>query len=123
MSESPMGGEGGDTTHLLPSVCPPGLSWSLQVVDLLNQAALITNDSKINILKQVSWWPHPAPAGWVFPLPCPHIPTVTLCPQVQELIINKDPTLLDNFLDVSGDGSSGWPGTDPEGCRMDPAQC
>uniref|UniRef100_A0A8B9MVK6 Symplekin n=1 Tax=Accipiter nisus TaxID=211598 RepID=A0A8B9MVK6_9AVES len=47
-----------------------GLSWSPQVVDLLNQAALITNDSKINILKQV-----------------------------QELIINKDPTLLDNFLD------------------------
>ncbi|NXF93467.1 SYMPK protein, partial [Eubucco bourcierii] len=40
------------------------------VVDLLNQAALISNDSKITILKQV-----------------------------QELIINKDPTLLDNFLD------------------------
>uniref|UniRef100_A0A8C5SVX3 Symplekin n=1 Tax=Laticauda laticaudata TaxID=8630 RepID=A0A8C5SVX3_LATLA len=41
-----------------------------QVVDLLNQAALIVNESKITILKQV-----------------------------QELIINKDPTLLDNFLD------------------------
>ncbi|NXV52623.1 SYMPK protein, partial [Uria aalge] len=41
-----------------------------QVVDLLNQAALISTDSKITILKQV-----------------------------QELIINKDPTLLDNFLD------------------------
>ncbi|XP_010224376.1 PREDICTED: symplekin, partial [Tinamus guttatus] len=40
------------------------------VVELLNQAALISNDSKINVLKQV-----------------------------QELIINKDPTLLDNFLD------------------------
>ncbi|KAM9588958.1 LOW QUALITY PROTEIN: symplekin-like [Morphnus guianensis] len=47
-----------------------GMSTSERVVDLLNQAALITNDSKINILKQV-----------------------------QELIINKDPTLLDNFLD------------------------
>uniref|UniRef100_A0A452SCX7 Symplekin n=1 Tax=Ursus americanus TaxID=9643 RepID=A0A452SCX7_URSAM len=46
------------------------LSPSFQVVDLLNQAALITNDSKITVLKQV-----------------------------QELIINKDPTLLDNFLD------------------------
>ncbi|XP_059574228.1 symplekin isoform X2 [Alligator mississippiensis] len=43
---------------------------SERVVDLLNQAALIGNDSKISILKQV-----------------------------QELIINKDPTLLDNFLD------------------------
>ncbi|KAG8143613.1 hypothetical protein E2320_000849 [Naja naja] len=41
-----------------------------KVVDLLNQAALIVNESKITILKQV-----------------------------QELIINKDPTLLDNFLD------------------------
>ncbi|KAM6228812.1 LOW QUALITY PROTEIN: symplekin [Spheniscus humboldti] len=47
-----------------------GMSTSERVVDLLNQAALISNDSKINILKQV-----------------------------QELIINKDPTLLDNFLD------------------------
>ncbi|KAM9590922.1 LOW QUALITY PROTEIN: symplekin-like [Morphnus guianensis] len=47
-----------------------GVSTSECVVDLLNQAALITNDSKINILKQV-----------------------------QELIINKDPTLLDSFLD------------------------
>ncbi|XP_068766208.1 symplekin [Struthio camelus] len=46
------------------------MSTSERVVDLLNQAALISNDSKINILKQV-----------------------------QELIINKDPTLLDNFLD------------------------
>ncbi|XP_049643197.1 symplekin isoform X2 [Suncus etruscus] len=47
-----------------------GMSTSERVVDLLNQAALITNDSKITTLKQV-----------------------------QELIINKDPTLLDNFLD------------------------
>lgn len=28
--------------------------------------------------------------------------------QVQELIINKDPTLLDNFLDVSGWEGPGW---------------
>ncbi|NXV20790.1 SYMPK protein, partial [Cepphus grylle] len=47
-----------------------GRSTSERVVDLLNQAALISTDSKITILKQV-----------------------------QELIINKDPTLLDNFLD------------------------
>uniref|UniRef100_A0A8C6Y9R1 Symplekin C-terminal domain-containing protein n=1 Tax=Naja naja TaxID=35670 RepID=A0A8C6Y9R1_NAJNA len=50
-----------------------GRPWPLRmsiVVDLLNQAALIVNESKITILKQV-----------------------------QELIINKDPTLLDNFLD------------------------
>ncbi|XP_028921030.1 symplekin [Ornithorhynchus anatinus] len=47
-----------------------GMSTSERVVDLLNQAALISNDSKITMLKQV-----------------------------QELIINKDPTLLDNFLD------------------------
>ncbi|GCB69330.1 hypothetical protein scyTo_0012406, partial [Scyliorhinus torazame] len=40
------------------------------VVDLLNQAALIATDNKISVLKQV-----------------------------QELILNKDPTLLDNFLD------------------------
>ncbi|KAK2512595.1 symplekin [Columba livia] len=40
------------------------------VVELLNQAALIGTDTKISLLKQV-----------------------------QELIINKDPTLLDNFLD------------------------
>ncbi|XP_073177491.1 symplekin isoform X2 [Lepidochelys kempii] len=46
------------------------MTTSERVVDLLNQAALISNDSKINLLKQV-----------------------------QELIINKDPTLLDNFLD------------------------
>ncbi|XP_078517033.1 symplekin [Lissotriton helveticus] len=44
---------------------------SERVVELLNQAALATsNDGKINILKQV-----------------------------QELIVNKDPNLLDNFLD------------------------
>ncbi|XP_074872725.1 symplekin [Carettochelys insculpta] len=46
------------------------MTTSERVVDLLNQAALISNDAKINLLKQV-----------------------------QELIINKDPTLLDNFLD------------------------
>ncbi|KAM6427938.1 symplekin [Liasis olivaceus] len=46
------------------------MTTSEKVVDLLNQAALIINESKITILKQV-----------------------------QELIINKDPTLLDNFLD------------------------
>ncbi|XP_042294953.1 symplekin [Sceloporus undulatus] len=46
------------------------MTTSERVVDLLNQAALISNESKITILKQV-----------------------------QELIINKDPTLLDNFLD------------------------
>ncbi|KAL8219837.1 UNVERIFIED_CONTAM: hypothetical protein K2H54_034687 [Gekko kuhli] len=46
------------------------MTTSERVVDLLNQAALISNDSKITLLKQV-----------------------------QELIINKDPTLLDNFLD------------------------
>jgi len=43
---------------------------SERVVDLLNQAQLAPIDAKINFLKQV-----------------------------QELIINKDPTLLDNFLD------------------------
>ncbi|XP_066065126.1 symplekin-like [Chamaea fasciata] len=47
-----------------------GRSTSERVVDLLNQAALIGSEGKITILKQV-----------------------------QELIINKDPTLLDNFLD------------------------
>ncbi|KAM3656381.1 symplekin [Ammospiza maritima maritima] len=47
-----------------------GRSTSERVVDLLNQAALIGNEGKISILRQV-----------------------------QELIINKDPTLLDNFLD------------------------
>ncbi|XP_071979325.1 symplekin [Engystomops pustulosus] len=46
------------------------MSTSEKVVELLNMAALATNDSKITMLKQV-----------------------------QELIINKDPTLLDNFLD------------------------
>ncbi|XP_056397138.1 symplekin [Hyla sarda] len=46
------------------------LSTSEKVVELLNMAVLATNDSKITMLKQV-----------------------------QELIINKDPTLLDNFLD------------------------
>ncbi|XP_041035372.1 symplekin isoform X2 [Carcharodon carcharias] len=46
------------------------LTTSERVVDLLNQAALIATDNKISILKQV-----------------------------QELILNKDPTLLDNFLD------------------------
>ncbi|KAM9321946.1 symplekin, partial [Gastrophryne carolinensis] len=46
------------------------VSTSERVVELLNSAALATNESKITMLKQV-----------------------------QELIINKDPTLLDNFLD------------------------
>ncbi|XP_075464882.1 symplekin isoform X2 [Ascaphus truei] len=46
------------------------MSTSERVVELLNMAALATNDSKITMLKQV-----------------------------QELIINKEPTLLDNFLD------------------------
>ncbi|XP_073498173.1 symplekin isoform X1 [Phyllobates terribilis] len=46
------------------------LCTSEKVVELLNMAALATNDSKITMLKQV-----------------------------QELIINKEPTLLDNFLD------------------------
>ncbi|XP_043986678.1 symplekin [Gambusia affinis] len=43
---------------------------SEKVVELLNQAALIPTDEKLTVLKQV-----------------------------QELIINKDPSLLDNFLD------------------------
>uniref|UniRef100_A0A3Q0RHS1 Symplekin scaffold protein n=1 Tax=Amphilophus citrinellus TaxID=61819 RepID=A0A3Q0RHS1_AMPCI len=47
-----------------------GSAFSFQVVELLNQAALIPTDEKLNVLKQV-----------------------------QELIINKDPSLLDNFLD------------------------
>uniref|UniRef100_A0A3B5KIJ1 Symplekin scaffold protein n=1 Tax=Takifugu rubripes TaxID=31033 RepID=A0A3B5KIJ1_TAKRU len=46
------------------------MTTSERVVDLLNQAALISADEKLTILKQV-----------------------------QELIINKDPSLLDNFLD------------------------
>uniref|UniRef100_A0A3B4XQN5 Symplekin scaffold protein n=1 Tax=Seriola lalandi dorsalis TaxID=1841481 RepID=A0A3B4XQN5_SERLL len=45
-------------------------SFPFQVVELLNQAALIPTDEKLTVLKQV-----------------------------QELIINKDPSLLDNFLD------------------------
>uniref|UniRef100_A0A3Q2ZJ53 Symplekin scaffold protein n=1 Tax=Hippocampus comes TaxID=109280 RepID=A0A3Q2ZJ53_HIPCM len=49
--------------HVRNSIC-------FQVVDLLNQAALIPTDAKLAVLKQV-----------------------------QELIINKDPSLLDNFLD------------------------
>ncbi|XP_032385584.1 symplekin isoform X2 [Etheostoma spectabile] len=46
------------------------MTTSERVVDLLNQAALIATDEKLTVLKQV-----------------------------QELIINKDPSLLDNFLD------------------------
>ncbi|XP_077437152.1 symplekin [Vanacampus margaritifer] len=46
------------------------MTTSEKVVDLLNQAALIHTDAKLAMLKQV-----------------------------QELIINKDPSLLDNFLD------------------------
>uniref|UniRef100_A0AAQ5ZPI2 Symplekin n=1 Tax=Amphiprion ocellaris TaxID=80972 RepID=A0AAQ5ZPI2_AMPOC len=45
-------------------------AFPFQVVELLNQAALIPTDEKLAVLKQV-----------------------------QELIINKDPSLLDNFLD------------------------
>ncbi|KAG8448477.1 hypothetical protein GDO86_015533 [Hymenochirus boettgeri] len=51
-------------------VTSEAMSTSERVVELLNLAALATGDSKITMLKQV-----------------------------QELIINKDPTLLDNFLD------------------------
>lgn len=46
------------------------MTTSERVVELLNQAALIPTDEKLTVLKQV-----------------------------QELIINKDPSLLDNFLD------------------------
>ncbi|XP_068185102.1 symplekin [Antennarius striatus] len=46
------------------------MTTSERVVDLLNQGALIPTDEKLTVLKQV-----------------------------QELIINKDPSLLDNFLD------------------------
>ncbi|XP_074550654.1 symplekin [Halichoeres trimaculatus] len=46
------------------------MTTSEKVVELLNQAALIATDEKLTVLKQV-----------------------------QELIINKDPSLLDNFLD------------------------
>lgn len=46
------------------------MTTSERVVDLLNQAALIPTDEKLTVLKQV-----------------------------QELIINKEPSLLDNFLD------------------------
>ncbi|XP_076011939.1 symplekin [Genypterus blacodes] len=46
------------------------MTTSEKVVDLLNQAALMPSDEKLTVLKQV-----------------------------QELIINKDPSLLDNFLD------------------------
>lgn len=48
----------------------PDMTTSEKVVELLNQAALISTDEKLTMLKQV-----------------------------QELIINKDPSLLDNFLD------------------------
>ncbi|GAA6219702.1 symplekin isoform X2 [Lates japonicus] len=56
--------EEGKTSHVID------MTTSEKVVDLLNQAALIPTDEKLNVLKQV-----------------------------QELIINKDPSLLDNFLD------------------------
>ncbi|XP_040005154.1 symplekin [Xiphias gladius] len=56
--------EEGETSHAID------MTTSEKVVDLLNQAALIPTDEKLNVLKQV-----------------------------QELIINKDPSLLDNFLD------------------------
>ncbi|XP_069042556.1 symplekin [Lepisosteus oculatus] len=46
------------------------MTTSERVVELLNQAALIATENKLTVLKQV-----------------------------QELIINKDPSLLDNFLD------------------------
>ncbi|XP_066559838.1 symplekin isoform X1 [Amia ocellicauda] len=46
------------------------MTTSEKVVELLNQAALISSENKLTVLKQV-----------------------------QELIINKDPSLLDNFLD------------------------
>lgn len=46
------------------------MTTSEKVVDLLNQAALISTEEKLIVLKQV-----------------------------QELVINKDPSLLDNFLD------------------------
>lgn len=51
---------------------PPNIDMTTneKVVELLNQAALIPTDEKLTVLKQV-----------------------------QELIINKDPSLLDNFLD------------------------
>ncbi|CAG5865899.1 symplekin [Menidia menidia] len=49
---------------------PIEMTTSEKVVELLNQAALIPTDEKLTVLKQV-----------------------------QELIINKDPSLLDNFLD------------------------
>ncbi|KAK5861582.1 hypothetical protein PBY51_022966 [Eleginops maclovinus] len=60
-------------TQLNPQQVTPqvvDMTTSERVVDLLNQAALIPTDEKLNVLKQV-----------------------------QELIINKDPSLLDNFLD------------------------
>lgn len=60
--------------EVLPkSKAPPpnvDMTTSEKVVELLNQAALIPTDDKLTVLKQV-----------------------------QELIINKDPSLLDNFLD------------------------
>ncbi|XP_042351036.1 symplekin [Plectropomus leopardus] len=56
------------TSHAAPHAVD--MTTSEKVVDLLNQAALISTDEKLTVLKQV-----------------------------QELIINKDPSLLDNFLD------------------------
>ncbi|XP_043918440.1 symplekin isoform X2 [Protopterus annectens] len=52
------------------SLALDSMTTSERVVDLLNQASLAVSDAKLTMLKQV-----------------------------QELIINKDPTLLDNFLD------------------------
>lgn len=90
-----------------------------QVVELLNQAALISTDEKLTVLKQVcSLLKSVTEINCFLAIPClwhgialqsVRQPYKTMSRwiinfsnfQVQELIINKDPSLLDNFLDVS----------------------
>ena len=64
----------------------------LQVIALLNEAQLYDKEEKLNCLHKVRFY---------VCITCIHVcalKRVNL--QVQELIIHKDPSLLDNFMDV-----------------------
>lgn len=70
-----------------------------RIVDLLNHASLMSKDvDKITNLKIVSLY-----ADWSFNVfvTCMRLLSMVVCLQVEELIINKEPSLLDNFLEVS----------------------
>lgn len=72
----------------------------VQVVSLINEAQLVGKEKKMEYLHQVRY-AITAVSCMALSHNVSFACSCTLDPQVKELIIKKDPNLLDSFLDVS----------------------